>query len=300
MHQVRKAKAQGKASDPWGMDNGTLVLEAPGHAAAPRSSQGATPSSSADNSSALGPRFSSEGDRGGAKRGAKKAEAFEISTGEPVEQRSSPGAQGDTLVAKQDSGPGGVDGPKNDVGISVVRGDGAQELRQGEKENGSQRSPIKLDRKAAGKSKADPFDFEFELVIQEDMHSLLDSSTGVPLQHGQHAPVQIMYQGHDDDEPSPTSHQSPLTLSRMDSPEQASPEESLTAKIELLRQQCEDGLGMDLFQNAYAILRDHPDREGLLSSDGAAAGQGLLANGEVREFLPDLLTLLRCEEIVYA
>lgn len=238
--------------------------------------------------------------------GVKRAEAFEIAMGEPLEQRSAPNARTaqQEIVTNPTRGIG-VDttSSKNDSGASDEQERKSSKVELGvEKKRAERRSPIKTDRKAGTNKTKDPFDFQFELVIQEDMHSLLDTSTGVPLQHGQQAPTQVMYQGHDIDSRSEThvetSHQSPLAVSHMDNLEQTSPEESLPAKIELLREQCEDGLGMELFQNAYTLLQDHPDREAMLI-DGSGTTHGLLANTEVREFLPDLLTLLRCEEIVF-
>jgi len=121
-------------------------------------------------------------------------------------------------------------------------------------------------------AKQDPFDFAFQLVMSEDMQHLLAMQDRRPVDSMQGADMV----------------QQPGSSWGI---EEAPQEEQLTAHIELLRQQCEDGLGMDMFQSAYSSLRDQKTHHG--------GDISILRNQEVVEFLADLQMLIRCEDIVY-
>jgi len=275
--EVRMSKANGRSQDPWnGNKNGSLVLDNKTTAQAAHRGDGGL--SEVPNVVVLTP-----GEGGLTDAAASREESSQGSQGKP---------SGEASHEKRRAPPAA-----------------AVPKRGAPKRTSSQRSDTiakaKADRR---KTKAqDPFDFDFQLVISDDMPHLLDSRPVLPP-----PAISDTGQGHEEKNEvsfarapamaassvapgSSSSHSRARSASHTSQHSRArsashtsQPEEPLTAKIELLRQQCEDGLGMDVFQAAYSALREHPNRDAKEFND------------EVVEFLPDLLTLIRCEDIVYA
>jgi len=268
--EVRLSKAQGRTADPWGPHRGTFVQDG---------SRRAAPSGRAT-------------DKGGDGSGSIPNVVVVGSDG-----KDSPTPRDHVRDEVPPAEVVAEDARSKQHGKSAQRRSAAVAAGGGKQRGSPKRAPavsIKEERrKGKGQpGQLDPFDFQFQLVIAEDMHHLLDSSQDAvqrpwvpPVEEG---PDEGLLQHHTQHHTAVSSSNPPAGSPTRAHVRPMQPEEPLTSKIELLRQQCEDGLGMDVFQAAYSALREHPEK-----------GQGDFS-AEVAEFLPDLRTLIRCEDIVYA
>lgn len=251
---VRISKAQGRVNDPWGMKSGTLVLDNRKSSSASRSEKPAVSQIDIPNVVVLG---------------------VENATKDvPTAARDDPPASAATAVPEDNRKK--HPRPTQTATSDTKRGSTKRQIVRAQKAE-----------RRKGKNQ-DPFDFDFQLVIAEDMHHLLDTNQETS---------QLPWLNSEDASEENMAHAAPVPATS-GTPPAGSPtrvharssqsDEPLTSKIELLRQQCEDGLGMDVFQAAYSALREQPSK-----------GEGDF-NAEVIEFLPDLRTLIKCEDIVYA
>jgi len=333
--QVREAKAHGRRPhDPWGQDNGILVLESR-NLSLSGDRPGTEPLSGSSNKQIVLVPGAAESEESPVK---KAAQSFNIPFQDfniPFQDFNIPFAdaadRSERSIKEEPShhvkGSVNQSSPSELTSIARMNKKSGEFVPVEEGETGKMktkvgknvpprkpRSPI---RKQRQDKKKDAWDFEFQLLLPEDMSHLIES-TGT-------SGESVMWhdeQRHEAPNSNEKQHRSPpvddeafenpvsVTPAPSASMRRASPEqlglsrgadgEPLTSKIELLREVCEDSLGMDLFHTAYSALRDHPNRESLRCNGAVKSVGGVLGNREVIEFIPDLLTLLRCEDIVYA